>query len=358
MRRSSTVLGLLASLCLASTLLAAPAQAATAGTTTVLPKISQPGSGTAQSKTARWVVQAKFTSSLRQKGRSVEFFRYRNGKWSKACNAKQDAGGYAICRTVDATSTWKARTARSVRWTNNSTKPAWRKQSGFEFGGKSLPKEWTHRQRGYLGGSRTCSSGQNRAVTVGSGKARLRSYAMQRVRLKGCKAKASDGRYYKFANSHIATQPIYGPTGMASARIKFDSRRGAHGAFWLQEADGAKNAKEIDVIESFGSGSNPPVRQFIHAKSGSATASTARIRAAYAKGHSASSRYHVYSVEWTPKQYIFRIDGIETFRTTRYPSSDPHMLILSNLSSDWELKANNPRNTHNMWVDWVTYWRK
>ena len=65
------------------------------------------------------------------------------------------------------------------------------------------------------------------------------------------------------------------------------------------------------------------------------------------------------SVEWTPERYIFRIDGRETFRTSKGVSGRPEFLILSLLSSDYELsklkgEANLPQA---MSVDWIRFWQ-
>ena len=49
-------------------------------------------------------------------------------------------------------------------------------------------------------------------------------------------------------------------------------------------------------------------------------------------------RYHVFSVEWSPLGYIFRIDGQETGRINKGVSGVAEYPILSLLSSDYELK--------------------
>jgi beta-glucanase (GH16 family) len=71
-----------------------------------------------------------------------------------------------------------------------------------------------------------------------------------------------------------------------------------------------------------------------------------------------ASQYHVFSVEWTPDEYIFRIDGLETWRTDQGISHQPEFPILSVLSSDYELanlgKASNLPQT--MQVDWLKFW--
>ena len=48
----------------------------------------------------------------------------------------------------------------------------------------------------------------------------------------------------------------------------------------------------------------------------------------------------MFSVEWTPTEYVFRIDGRETWRTSEGISHHPQFLILSQLTSDYELAAN------------------
>ena len=46
----------------------------------------------------------------------------------------------------------------------------------------------------------------------------------------------------------------------------------------------------------------------------------------------------MFSVEWTPKAYVFRIDGRESARITEGISEVQQYPILSLLSSDYELE--------------------
>jgi hypothetical protein len=64
---------------------------------------------------------------------------------------------------------------------------------------------------------------------------------------------------------------------------------------------------------------------------------------------------HVYSVEWSPDGYVFRVDGHETYRTSQGLSQTPQFLILSLLTSDWELPRLKPPYGQ-MDVDWVRVW--
>lgn len=74
-------------------------------------------------------------------------------------------------------------------------------------------------------------------------------------------------------------------------------------------------------------------------------------------GRSPSNGYHVFSVEWTPTQYVFRTDGFETFRTSYGVSRQPEYLIMSLLTSDWELPALRSGQPALMNVDWVRVWQ-
>jgi hypothetical protein len=67
----------------------------------------------------------------------------------------------------------------------------------------------------------------------------------------------------------------------------------------------------------------------------------------------------VFSVEWTATEYVFRIDGHEVWRTSEGVSHDPEFLILSMLSSDFELPTLGSRQAlaQTASVDWVKFWQ-
>ena len=67
--------------------------------------------------------------------------------------------------------------------------------------------------------------------------------------------------------------------------------------------------------------------------------------------------FHVFSVQWKPRSLIFRIDGKETWRIGGRISRVPQYLILSLLSSDYELPQVKDRQLpQHMYVDWVRVW--
>ena len=77
--------------------------------------------------------------------------------------------------------------------------------------------------------------------------------------------------------------------------------------------------------------------------------------------------YHVFSVEWTPERYIFRINGKETCRTTKVVSGIDQFLILSLQANTTRSGAARRRSPpphsseglpQHMYVDWVRYWQR
>jgi beta-glucanase (GH16 family) len=69
-----------------------------------------------------------------------------------------------------------------------------------------------------------------------------------------------------------------------------------------------------------------------------------------------AEEFHVFSVEWTPEKYVFRIDGQVTHRLEGNTSGKPEFLILSLLSSDYELPNFNGELPERMEVDWARVW--
>ena len=70
-----------------------------------------------------------------------------------------------------------------------------------------------------------------------------------------------------------------------------------------------------------------------------------------------SRNYHVFSVEWTPRMLVFRIDGRETGRLRGRITAVPQFPILSLISADYEIpKIQEKRLPQHMYVDWVRVW--
>ena len=173
----------------------------------------------------------------------------------------------------------------------------------------------------------------------------------------------SSGTSDYFLNAHVGTQGAYSfRYGVAAARVKFQKPQGMHGAFWMQdsgEAEGTVGA-EIDTVEFFGKGFNKGgIASFIYPSQGEESGGTQPDASKALTGPRDNwwDRYHVFSVEWTPEEYVFRIDGVETLRTSDGIADRKAFLILSLLTSNWELERLPDSGTGSMAVDWVRVWQ-
>ena len=117
--------------------------------------------------------------------------------------------------------------------------------------------------------------------------------------------------------------------GVVAARIKFQPRQGQHASLWMQPQDPTyipnafEGGAEIDIIEYFGDGvPNGGLTSFIYNPTASGVPQKIGgwikkpERYLSDKKDGWSKRYHVFSVEWSPTAYVFRIDGRETARIT------------------------------------------
>ena len=179
-----------------------------------------------------------------------------------------------------------------------------------------------------------------------------------------------------FHNARIETKGTFHMAeGMVAARVKFPKAQGMHGSVWLQTTRdyyAKPSGAEIDMIESFGYGKG--VTNILHVDD-KGTGTLSRFGGYVIKDKTKDPKwwdqYHVYSVEWTRSEFVFRIDGIETQRIKKTAvKGDQYFLAISMLASDWETpyltkpsgtlpgikKANLPKAT--MHVDWVEGWER
>ncbi|WP_224274097.1 glycoside hydrolase family 16 protein [Nocardioides lacusdianchii] len=342
-----------------------------------LPPIVQHGRGVASPDAAR----AALTATLRpvRVGRRFELQVQQDDMWSVVATARQDRRGRAqfAAASTDGkgalTYRVKALPFRGLRKVTSApvSTARWQRASWTdEFSGDQLDPVWNHRGREYVKTARrSCSKGDPRAVTVGGGAARL-SVIKDPDTTKKCRIRGRDavpGKYAYRLNGHIGTQGAYSfRYGHAAARVKFHRLRGQHGAFWLQPADGmhpASTGAEIDVVEYFGD-RHPQggLATFMHrydARGRVSSGGWIPNSRSYLHGRRDgwSKNYHVFSVEWTPRTVVFRIDGKET-RRMRVGISDVRQFpILSLIAADYEIpKIQGSRLPQHMYVDWVRVW--
>ena len=159
--------------------------------------------------------------------------------------------------------------------------------------------------------------------------------------------------------------------GVAAARVKFQQSRGQHGAFWLQPTAPAPGSTspadagaEIDTIEWFGDGgaNGGLVEQRLlpeptgQVKAGGWVADPSSYLASAAD--SWWTGYHVFSVEWTPTATSSASTAARPGGPPAGVSGTPEYLILSLLSSDYELPllGGEDRLPQHMYVDWAAFW--
>lgn len=349
----------------------------------LLPGIAQPGTKAASPGSAKVVLEV----AVQPKRRTVVTLQTKVGrKWKKVSSASTTKKGTHVFR-APARRKNKPATYRVVVGKRKSTAVStqrWLKASFADtFSGTTLGNAWTHRAPHNLATNRTCSRGDARATKVSGGTVRLSVYK-DPERNDLCTALrdgTSTGKYAYRINGHIGTEESYSFTyGIAAVRAKFPKLSGQHAGFWLQVLrpdlsvlDPRVNGTEIDVIESYGIDSGKEARSLglttgIHRYVGEPGNLTMQpdggwVRNAkqYLNGKKDSFHggYHVFSVEWTPQHYIYRIDGKEYWRTTKGISGTPQFPVLSNLSSDYELerlKGDAKSLPQHMHVDWIQVW--
>ena len=147
---------------------------------------------------------------------------------------------------------------------------------------------------------------------------------------------AEDGQIY---TGMIGTQDLFENTyGYYESRVKFQSEEGQWSAFWLQSStlgqvigDVNQSGAEIDIFE-YRALYGEKVQHALHWDG-------------YAEHHqklgyshiqnNLSTGWHVIGLDWTPDEYVFYVDGNETWRTSEAVSGAPQYIILSVEVSSW-----------------------
>lgn len=345
----------------------------------VLPPVHQASATAESADAARHVVTVHATPSLPRL--DVEVQRLDGGRWVNVATAvTRDDGRVDV--PVPATSGAVQYRATVNGHVSNVDSPTQELIFTDEFTGATLGSAWNHRMQVYNpGGNRTCAKGDPSAVTKTAHTVRLWVTKDPKRTKEKCSVKYN-GKTTKHAyrnNGHIATQHSFAFTyGTAAARVKVQSAaRGQHSAFWMQPQSHSGLGKgplhvgaEIDVFEFFGkraddySGmtrgiwwTNPKDE---HVQVGGMIDDVSAYLAD--KDDQWFNRYHVFSVDWTPEEYVFRIDGQETFRTSVGVSGRPQYLIFTLLSPDYAIaqagtEGEKTLGSQHIDVDWVRVWQ-
>jgi len=308
-------------------------------------------------------------------GRAVTIQRLSGTTWKVVAKGKQDRRGqlvFNVSASKDAQFRAVAAKHKSDAAVQSDpvTSASWDLSWGDEFTGNGAldPKRWTDRQVGERFGRRMCSE-----VKAGTARRQGGAAVLKVTRLTAKKTKKCP--HGQFGNAMVMAENVedHMTYGYAAARIKFQSNRGQHSAFWLQvpsngaPAAGAPPASgaEIDIAEYFGDGRKKGgLASYIHwnkpnGKEGGSIGGEFPSRQLLPRGKEWSDKWHVYSVEWDPTGYTFRVDGIVTKVIRGGVSHREEAVVLSALTSDWELPAMNARKFPTVTkYDWVRVWQR
>lgn len=340
-------------------------------TLVALPPIVQPGRRPVDPQRGAALV-ATFTPA--RPGHEVVFERaVRGGGWRVAGRGAQDEGGSAAL--VARGGVYRASTEiGGVRLSSRRVRARpWRPEFEDTFSGDRLDTSvWNDQERGHQATSapRTCTVVDPSARSVDDGVLhlglRLDSGRTGQVCDYDWRTRVGQSPY--LLTSQVATEHTHHfRYGIVAARIKPQRADGMHSALWLLPRDTRFTAGdpaqgvEIDVMEFWGDKGRgtESIGSFLtwYGPGGSTERIGAKFpdtRLALRDGRGWWQEFHVFSVEWTPDEYVFRVDGREYYRESRAVSQVPEYLVLSMLASDYELDdldASDVDDTAQ--VDWV-----
>ena len=333
----------------------------------VLPQLAATGEDLEAADEAAWVVDATIADA--EKGTTVTLVGKGEDGWTEVDHEETDAEGrVALTSRVSGELHVVVGEGEEARGAEVSTDEAPEATFTDDFDSDTVDEpdgSWNTRDQGHIG-VRTCSRADPAGAQVADGVLRLSVLEDRELADEECRLPGRRKEFPYRLNGHVGTEGRVSFTyGFAAARIKTQSARGQHAAFWLQavggqSSGGAKTGgAEIDVMEYFGDdhplGGLTSFTYFLD-KAGKKQTVGGWVPDLDQYGEGWADQYHVFSVEWTPEEYVFRIDGQVTHRLETETSGREEFLILSLLSSDYELPRFNGELPETMEVDWARVW--
>ncbi len=160
--------------------------------------------------------------------------------------------------------------------------------------------------------------------------------------------------------------------GYYESRIKFDIEMGSWGAFWImyhnlrktftENDNPQEDGVEIDIMEFVPTKNRYGCHNLhwngygeFHKSEGSGQRMNGELEG-----------YHIYGLLWTPEEYIFYIDGEESWRIAKGVSHTPEYIILSTEIQDESWAGDIPKKGYGsfdetsniMYVDYVRVFQK
>ncbi len=331
-----------------------------------LPQLAAPGEDVEPADDASWVVDATIADV--DEGTSVTLLaKSDGGDWKTVSDAETDAdGNVALTSDMSGKLAVVVGDGADAIGTEVSTDDAPEATFTDDFDEDTVDETgavWNTREQGFTG-VRKCSRADASAAEVADGVLVLS--VLEDPDGGECQLPGRRKKFPQRLNGHVGTENTYSFTyGYAAARIRTQSARGQHSALWMQAVGGQQTGgpkaggAEIDVMEYFGDdhpeGGLTSFTYFLD-EAGEKQTKGGWLPDVERLGDDWSKQFHVFSVEWTPTEYVFRIDGEVTQRIKGETSGREEFLILSLLSSDYELPRFNGELPEHMEVDWARVW--
>ena len=339
-------------------------------TLAALPPIAQSGTDPATPSDDGALVA---TFSPANPGQQVTLQRRVRHGWTTVARTTEDAWGSAAFSPRPGT--YRAATTSEGRaWvTGTVTTRRWQPQFEDTFSGDQLdPAVWNAQRREHETeyAPRSCARVDASAHRVSNGVLHLGVMPDPERVGQTCDYDwgRSVGQSPYFLNTQVATEfTHFTRHGIIAARMRPQRADGMHSGFWLlpqgtKFTDGDPSlGAEIDVMEFWGrTGSGrESIGSHVRYYEPGWTAvqhgdKFVEARKVLEPGASWWDEFHVFSVEWTPEAYIFRVDGREYYRETEAVSNAQQYLVLSMLTADYELADLAAADvTDTAQVDWV-----
>ena len=166
-----------------------------------------------------------------------------------------------------------------------------------------------------------------------------------------------------YSIGQIGTQNTYLTTyGYFECRAKLNKELGPHTAFWLQSptvGNTSNNPKkygtEIDIFEYHINKGTDKVYHNLHWNGyGEAHKSEGVV----IKNSKINKGFHTFGLEWTKDEYIFYVDGKETWRTSTAVSQRPEYMILSAELTGWGGDFSKSNFPDDILFDYVKVYKK
>ena len=155
----------------------------------------------------------------------------------------------------------------------------------------------------------------------------------------------------------IATKGKYEPTfGYFECRVTLQKEIGHWSAFWLQTPtqgqpldDVAKAGCEIDIFEYLRKRGDT-VQHTLH---WNGYGEHHKMAAQLAEVPGLTEGWHTFGLLWTDSEYVFYVDGKETWRTTKGASHRSQFIILSLEVGPWAGDIAEATLPDHLYVDYV-----